>query len=152
LAKAAKVILVVDDHVEGIEPQLRFLEKVGYKLQIVVSASEAMGFIEVVRPGLVMLDLMTPSLAGLQFLRVLKGRRQLTGIPVIVYTTETNLKVRESALGLGASDFLIKGDVNLTQILERTNACYQETIPPAINGEIVANGQANRVVGRIYQP
>ena len=60
-------------------------------------------------PDLVLLDLHMPEPDGLELLRRLRGARISLGyLPVIVLSADGSRLARNSALGLGADDFLIK--------------------------------------------
>lgn len=60
-------------------------------------------------PDLVMLDLHMPEPDGLEILRRLRGARISLGyLPVIVLSADSSRLARNSALGLGADDFLTK--------------------------------------------
>jgi len=60
-------------------------------------------------PDLVLLDLHMPEPDGLEILRRLRGARISLGyLPVIVLSADSSRLARNSALGLGADDFLIK--------------------------------------------
>jgi len=60
-------------------------------------------------PDLVLLDLRMPAPDGIEILRRIRGMRQSAGfLPVIVITGDDNPVARNSALALGADDFLGK--------------------------------------------
>jgi putative two-component system response regulator len=60
-------------------------------------------------PDLMLLDLHMPAPDGLEILRNLRSIRESLGfLPVIVLTGDTGRTARNSALLLGADDFLIK--------------------------------------------
>jgi putative two-component system response regulator len=60
-------------------------------------------------PDLIILDLHMPQPDGFEVLRRLRGARQALGfLPVIVITADTGHVARNSALILGADEFLIK--------------------------------------------
>lgn len=61
------------------------------------------------QPDLVLLDLHMPSPDGQEVLRLLRSARQSLGfLPVIVLTADSSHLARNSALLLGADDFLTK--------------------------------------------
>jgi DNA-binding response OmpR family regulator len=60
-------------------------------------------------PDLMLLDLHMPEPDGLEILRRLRGARISLGyLPVIVLSADSSRLARNSALGLGADDFLTK--------------------------------------------
>lgn len=83
-------------------------------------------------PDIVLLDLHMPKPDGIEILTRLRGPRSSLGfLPVIVLTADTSRVARNSALLLGADDFLIKPldreEVVLrVRNLLRTRALYKE--------------------------
>ncbi len=70
-------------------------------------------------PDLVVLDLHMPEPDGLEILRRLRGARISLGyLPVIVLSADSSRLARNSALGLGADDFLTK-PFDRTEVLLR---------------------------------
>jgi putative two-component system response regulator len=70
-------------------------------------------------PDLVLLDLHMPEPDGLEILRRLRGARISLGyLPVIVLSADSSRLARNSALGLGADDFLTK-PFDRTEVLLR---------------------------------
>jgi putative two-component system response regulator len=70
-------------------------------------------------PDLVLLDLRMPPPDGLEILRRLRSARQSLGfLPVIVLTADSSRVARNSALLLGADDFL-------TKPLDRTEVVFK---------------------------
>jgi putative two-component system response regulator len=70
-------------------------------------------------PDLVLLDLHMPAPDGLEILRRLRGARVSLGyLPVIVLSADSSRLARNSALGLGADDFLTK-PFDRTEVLLR---------------------------------
>jgi len=60
-------------------------------------------------PDIVLLDLHMPTPDGIEILTRLRGARESLGfLPVVVLTADTTRLARNSALLLGADDFLIK--------------------------------------------
>jgi putative two-component system response regulator len=60
-------------------------------------------------PDIVLLDMRMPQPDGLELLRRLRSARDSLGfLPVIVLTADTSLVARNSALILGADEFLTK--------------------------------------------
>ena len=60
------------------------------------------------KPDIVFLDINMPVMNGWQFLTRLKSEELYKNIPVIVYTTSSNLKDRQIADDLGALCFITK--------------------------------------------
>ena len=58
-------------------------------------------------PDLIFVDLNMPVMNGFEFLKVVKSSQSLHHIPVIIYTTSSDLN-HKKAMKLGASHFLTK--------------------------------------------
>jgi CheY-like chemotaxis protein len=63
---------------------------------------------DIAKPDIVFLDINMPIMNGWQFLMRLKNEEQYKNIPVIVYTTSSNVKDRMIADDLGALCFITK--------------------------------------------
>lgn len=83
-------------------------------------------------PDLVLLDLHMPQPDGLELLRRLRGMRDSLGfLPVIVLSADDSRLARNSALGLGADEFINKPFDSAEVLLRvrnllRTRALYVE--------------------------
>ena len=102
-------VLIVDDSEDDIEMLHRFLSGDDIEIKGLTNSAEAeQAFVEF-EPDIVLLDLHMPAPDGLEILRNLRGARESLGfLPVIVLTGDTGRTARNSALLLGADDFLIK--------------------------------------------
>jgi CheY-like chemotaxis protein len=59
-------------------------------------------------PAFICVDLNMPLMNGFDFLKAIKKSHLLRHIPVIIFTTSSDLKQKERAINLGASSFLTK--------------------------------------------
>jgi len=102
-------ILIVDDEAANVELLKAFLAGIGDELREVTDSrlvEEA--FLEF-QPDIVLLDLHMPHVDGLEVLRRLRSARESLGyLPVVVLTADSTSVARNSALILGADDFLTK--------------------------------------------
>ena len=71
-------------------------------------AGEALDWCRGNQPDLVLVDYMMPDMDGLQFLAAFRSLAGQSEIPVIMATSDTDIKVRHEALQMGANDFLSK--------------------------------------------
>jgi putative two-component system response regulator len=102
-------ILIVDDEPSNVELLQAILEGIADEtLGITDSKAVEQAFTEF-EPDLVLLDLHMPDPDGLEVLRRLRSARDSLGfLPVIVLTGDVGHVARNSALILGADDFLTK--------------------------------------------
>ena len=102
-------ILIVDDEPSNTALLEAYLENVGAELRSLTDSREVEHAFLEFEPDLVLLDLHMPEPDGLEILRRLRGARASLGfLPVIVLTGDTGKVARNSALLLGANDFLTK--------------------------------------------
>jgi putative two-component system response regulator len=102
-------ILIVDDEPANVLLLEAFLgNTVGEIRGLTDSRQVEQVFVEF-EPDLVLLDLHMPEPDGLEVLRRLRSARQSLGyLPVVVLTSDTGKVARNSALILGADEFLTK--------------------------------------------
>ncbi len=102
-------ILIVDDNPEDVAMLEAFLEDEASSIRAETQSRHAEAAIAEFEPDLVVLDLRMPAPDGLEVLRRIRSVRQSAGfLPVIVITGEDKPTARNSALALGADDFLGK--------------------------------------------
>jgi putative two-component system response regulator len=105
----ANRILIVDDEPANVELLEAFLVDISDEIRSVTNSKEAEQAFEEFMPDLVLLDLHMPEPDGLELLRRLRSARASLGfLPVIVLTADVGKVARNSALILGADDFLTK--------------------------------------------
>jgi DNA-binding response OmpR family regulator len=102
-------ILIVDDEAANVMLLEAFLEHTATEIRSVTeSRLVEPTFIEF-EPDIVLLDLHMPDPDGLEILRRLRSARASIGfLPIVVMTADTTKVARNSALLLGADDFLTK--------------------------------------------
>jgi DNA-binding response OmpR family regulator len=102
-------ILIVDDEPGNVLLLESFLTDTATKTRGVIDSLEVERAFMEFEPDIVLLDLHMPQPDGLEVLRRLRSARESLGfIPVIVLTADTSRIARNSALVLGADDFLTK--------------------------------------------
>jgi putative two-component system response regulator len=102
-------ILIVDDDETSIELLTDVLGGVADQIQGLTDSRKVETVFAEFQPDLVLLDLHMPQVDGLEVLRRLRSARLSLGfLPVIVLTADAGHVARNSALILGADDFLLK--------------------------------------------
>ena len=77
-----KKLLVVDDESAIRESISLLLEEKGYKVQTANNGREGIRVFESFQPDLVLTDISMPDMEGIEFMRILRKRRE--GLPIIV--------------------------------------------------------------------
>jgi DNA-binding response OmpR family regulator len=98
-------VLIVDDDANVAEVVARYLEREGYRVETVGDGAVALDRALADPPDLMVLDLMLPSLGGLEVCRRL---RALVPVPVIMLTARGEEADRIAGLELGADDYVAK--------------------------------------------
>ena len=105
---AKERILVVDDEEEILELLQYVLSKNGYAVTTVTSGEEAISMVRMMRPDLVLLDLMLPGVNGLDVCKILKHDPDTAGISIIMLTAKGEEIDIVTGLELGADDYITK--------------------------------------------
>ena len=88
----------------------------GYNVISSTDGREALEIIKNEEPGLVISDIMMPFMSGLELLEVIKSENKK--IPVILISALDDVEVIQTAIGMGADDFVIK-PVNMNELILR---------------------------------
>jgi DNA-binding response OmpR family regulator len=117
-----KFILVVED-----DPILKNL--LGhtfagrYQTLYASDGNEAVQLFEQYKPTLILLDLMLPTMDGFAVLESLRARAdEGKTVPIIVVSNLGQDSDKQRALGLGASQYLVKADVTVEEIVTHMEA------------------------------
>lgn len=116
-------ILIVDDAVEIQQVICELLSMCGHEVLTASSGPEAMDTLANTHPDLVLLDISMPGMNGFD---VLSAMRSIPGTQDVKVMMMTALADRESiakARSLGAMDFVIKGSVDIDDLLNRVDRC-----------------------------
>jgi adenylate cyclase len=114
-------ILIVDDDA-GIRRMFQLLlSETGYRVSSAGSGEEALAYLELVTPDLILMDLMLPGLNGQEVTVRVKADTRKPFIPIILVTARGDKESKVKALDAGADDFLVK-PVDLTELLARVRA------------------------------
>ncbi|MET3821834.1 MULTISPECIES: hybrid sensor histidine kinase/response regulator [Burkholderia] len=106
--KDAPVVLVVDDTAANLALVVDTLEAEGLSVAVARDGHEALRRAELVKPDLILLDVMMPGLDGFQTCRALKDNPVTRDIPVIFMTSLTQIEDKITGFRVGAMDFVTK--------------------------------------------
>ncbi len=99
-------ILVVDDDSQSLHSTKRILEHEGYQVRCASSGREALEFIKVKKPSLIVTDVRMPEMSGMEFVEAFQ-KAGFT-IPFVVMTAFGQVQDAVWAMKMGAVDFLLK--------------------------------------------
>ena len=100
-----QLILVVEDEPEIAEVLEAYLRREGYRTERAGDGQRGLDLFHAARPDLMLLDIMLPSLDGLEILRRVRASSQT---PVIMLTARAEDIDKLLGLELGADDYVVK--------------------------------------------
>ncbi|WP_129627808.1 GAF domain-containing protein [Candidatus Oscillochloris fontis] len=114
-------ILIVED-----DPLIRrvyhdVLANSGYRVSLSASGEEALAYLHLITPDIILLDLGLPGIDGNEVTRQVKADRTKPFIPVMILSAQADLATSVSSLDAGADDFLVK-PVEIDALLARVRA------------------------------
>ena len=113
-----KTIVLIEDDLDVQRIYSQKLELSGFKVILASDASQGYFLVKDLAPELVMLDIMLPGkMNGFELLEKIKSDEKLKNIPILVFTNLDTEKA--NALKAGASDYIIKSNTNLNEIVEK---------------------------------
>lgn len=120
-------VLIVDDNEDSLMLARYIVEDKGYD---VVAHPSGHGVIDVAiayRPDLVLLDIALGKTSGIDIFHQLKQQSQLAQVPVVAVTALAQSSVKEEAIAIGFSDYLLKPYrvEALAEIVEKYCACVR---------------------------
>lgn len=99
-------VLIIEDDVEIASAIREGLEDAGYIVQIVRDGERGLRMAQNSRFGIIILDLMLPTLDGMEICRQLRESRNAT--PILMLSARDSLRDKVDGLELGADDYLGK--------------------------------------------
>jgi signal transduction histidine kinase len=103
-----KTVLIVDDIPSNLEVVGRHLESHGYRAVVAQGGEEGIERAELVRPNLILLDVLMPGVDGFETCRRLKARDSTRDIPVIFMSALTDTADKIMGFEVGAVDYVTK--------------------------------------------
>ncbi len=100
-------ILVVDDNVGNLKLVEQILRQ-DYKPVLLTSGRDALKYLDLKRPDLIVLDIDMPEMSGYDVIRKIKQRPEISNIPVIFFSAKSDDESELEGLSCGAVDFIGK--------------------------------------------
>ena len=128
-------VLIVEDDPNVSEVVARYLEREGYRVEVASDGAAGLERALADLPDLVVLDLMLPSVGGLEVCRRL---REVAPVPVIMLTARGEEADRIAGLELGADDYMAKPfsprelTARVRAVLRRANGVLASATEPAL--------------------
>jgi uncharacterized protein (TIGR02266 family) len=117
-----KSILIADDSETFVMYLSLLLKRLGFDVIPAENGEDALKLIRVTEPNLVMLDINMPVMDGITALRLIKGDKRTTEIPVIMVTTDSKKETVDECKRLGCSGYVTK-PIQISKIHEVLQEC-----------------------------
>jgi CheY-like chemotaxis protein len=121
-------VLVVDDELEFLEPLVSYLDGEGFDVVRASDGIDAISYLHARRPDVVLVDLLTPRMDGLELIKQIRSEPHLAQLGVIAMSGTTLMLVR--AKTAGANDVLCKPidpEVLVRTLLRHTGAARSKS-------------------------
>ena len=97
------------------------LTRAGFTVVVAHDGAEALDAVRREKPDLVLLDLIMPKMTGFEVLKTLKADTSTANIPVVILSNLSQATDEAEVQKLGATDFLVKSDLSLEELVQRIN-------------------------------
>ena len=149
-------ILVIDDEPDNFDVIETFLGDQSYQLHYAASGSSALESLDIVKPDLILLDVMMPGMDGIEVCRRVKAHSEWKAIPVIIVTALSGKKDLAQCLVSGADDFISK-PVNRLELDARVRSMlrirqqYQQLATFNARLEVLVQQRTEQLKNMIFQ-
>ncbi len=103
-----ETILVIEDEQDIADLVAFNLARSNYRVEVAADGLKGLAAAQLVRPDLIVLDLMMPGMDGISLFKELKKKAATRSIPVIMLTARGQTEDRIAGLEAGADDYMTK--------------------------------------------
>lgn len=115
----SKKVLIVEDDSTLRNVLLEFFEAEGLDVKSASDGEEGLKILEEFVPDVILLDIILPKKDGYEVMKEIKENEKTKNIPIVLLTNLGGLNDIEKALALGATTYLVKGDYQVREIVEK---------------------------------
>jgi two-component system response regulator RegX3 len=120
---APTTVLVVEDEESFVEALSVGLTREGFRVQVARDGAQALDLFDVVKPDIVLLDVMLPLVSGIDVCRELRKRSR---VPIIMVTAKSSEIDTVVGLEVGADDYVSK-PYRIRELVARMRAVLRRT-------------------------
>lgn len=114
--KLKKILIIEDEKPIGNALKLK-LQKEGFEAELVSNGEEGLKQIKKKKYDLLILDIVMPKMDGFDFLEEVQNKK--FDSPIIISSNLSQPEDMEKAKNLGASEFFVKSDISLSEIVSK---------------------------------
>lgn len=120
-------VLIIDDDATMQSLYLRTFQLEGFTVEVAASGTEGLEKAAASpQPDIILLDMMMPVVNGLEVLEKLKANAATSHIPVVVMSNYSEYNITSRANELGASYYLVKSDIEPTNVVETVRGILEK--------------------------
>ena len=135
---AGKILIVEDD--KNILKLLRYnLEKAGFTCFTTITGEDAFNILSDEAIDLVILDIMLPTIDGLEVCKRIKQDSSFSHIPIIMLTAKGEEVDKVVGFELGADDYIVK-PFSPRELVLRIKAILKRSVPKQATQDILSSG------------
>ena len=111
-----KILIIEDDQSLVSILKQAFADK-RFELFLAGSVDEGLDQAMIIRPDIIILDILLPGKIGFDFLKVAKAKKELRDIPVVILSNLGQDEEIRTGLLLGAAGYLVKADFAIDEVV-----------------------------------
>ena len=120
-----KKILIIEDEEFLVEMYKTKFELENFQVISAFSSEQAISILKKDMPDLILLDILLPEKSGIAFLEETKKIKNISKIPIIVFSNYDDSIAKDKAKQLGAEDYLIKTEFTPKQLLVKIKKYFR---------------------------
>jgi len=120
-----KKILIVEDEEFLVEMYKTKFELENFQVILAFSSEQAMSILKKNIPDLILLDVLLPEKSGITFLEETKQIKNISKVPIIIFSNYDDPATRNRAKQLGAEGYLIKTEFTPKQLLVKIKKYFR---------------------------
>ena len=117
-----KKILVIEDDRSLQNALVEIITQEGFASESALEGEEGLAKIRTFAPDLILLDIILPKKDGFEVLAEIKKDEAMKNIPVLILTNLEEVDNVQKALDLGATNYMVKSDFSLKDVVEKIRA------------------------------
>jgi len=120
-----KKILIVEDEEFLVEMYKTKFELENFQVILAFSSEQAISILKKNIPDLILLDVLLPEKSGITFLEETKQIKNISKVPIIIFSNYDDSATRNRAKQLGAESYLIKTEFTPKQLLVKIKKYFR---------------------------
>lgn len=131
-------VMIIEDDRSLADVLTYNLEKEGYTVSVARDGMDGLNQAQTKTPDLIILDLMLPTMDGLEVCRRLRATRELRDVLVVMLTAKSEETDQVVGLALGADDYVTK-PFSVKVLMERVKALLRRRVSEADDSKITSS-------------